>query len=345
MFVRRDLLPHYDLKEHRKYKNRWQTPTGRKFQENILKMVRSGAGEDFLQLDFEGGRLGILESGWDLRGLVFSKEDIVFPKADNFSAIDFSYASFYHSNLRNATFFETVISFARVYNCQFIDCVFSLAEFYGTTFQKVKFVNCAFVGGNSLTNCAFRDVQFQGCFFSNRVFFDCRFDEETAINDPPDRPLTLYAGVHNLDRVNLAEIYKGVKDAYTAGAAFEQARKYLFKERSSITRYNSKTLIQKEKGLFLEIVAGYGLKPWFVLRAMLITFAVFSLPFMLRFGTWDGLFVSAGAFFTFGAKTSSLDLLCWIYKLVYVAECFFGISLMATFITVLANYWFRERYA
>jgi uncharacterized protein YjbI with pentapeptide repeats len=310
MFVRRDLLPHYDLKDQRKYKNRWQTPSGRKFQEKILKMIRDGAGEDILQWDFEGGRLGILESGWDLRGLVFSKEDIVFPKADNFSKIDFSYASFYHSKLRNATFFDTVTSFARVYNCQFVDCVFSSAEFYGTTFQKVKFINCAFVGGNSFTNCEFRDVQFQGCFVSNRVFFDCRFDEETVINDPPDRPLTLYAGVHNLDRVNLVEIYKGIKDAYAAGAAFEQARKYLFKERSSITRYNSKALIQKAKGLFLEIVAGYGLKPLRVLIAMLIMFAIFSLLFMFRFGIWDGLFVSAGAFFTFGAKAQSLEHVC-----------------------------------
>jgi uncharacterized protein YjbI with pentapeptide repeats len=151
MFIRKDLLPQYDLEEHKRYKERWQAPDGRELQEKILKMIRNGAGEDFLQWDLEQGELGFLENERDLRGFSFFKEDIVFPKADNFSAIDFSYASFYHSKLKNATFFNSGASFAQIYNCHFVDCVFSISGFYGTRFEKAKFINCAFVGHNSFT--------------------------------------------------------------------------------------------------------------------------------------------------------------------------------------------------
>ena len=143
---------------------RWQSPEGRSLRQKILTMIRNGAGEDFLQWDFEQGKLGFLEDMWDLKGLVLQKEDIEFPKADNFEAIDFSYASLYNCKFKNATFYSSHSSFVRFSNCELVDCVFSLAGFYGSTLDRVKFVNCDFVEHNTLVNCDLRNVQLQSCF-------------------------------------------------------------------------------------------------------------------------------------------------------------------------------------
>jgi hypothetical protein len=64
---------------------------------------------------------------------------------------------------------------------------------------------------------------------------------------------------------------------------------------------------------------------------------------MSKIGVSEGLLLSAGAFFTFGANTHYLQTLGSCLKLIYIVESFIGISLMAVFITVLANLWFREK--
>lgn len=60
-------------------------------------MIRAGAGEDFLQGDFEQGQLSLLEDMWDLKGLNIFDEQFKFPGGDTFENIDFSYAEFRHS--------------------------------------------------------------------------------------------------------------------------------------------------------------------------------------------------------------------------------------------------------
>ncbi len=54
------------------------------------------------------------------------------------------------------------------------------------------------------------------------------------------------------------------------------------------------------------------------------------------------MMLSAGAFFTFGAKMSLLDTLGLPYKVLYVLTSFAGVSLLALLITVWANVRFRE---
>ena len=50
-----------------------------------------------------------------------------------------------------------------------------------------------------------------------------------------------------------------------------------------------------------------------------------------------------GALLTFGAKASLLDQLGWFARICYVINAFFGIALLALFITVIANVYMRDR--
>src|SRR5712692_593911 len=102
MFTPSDRLPLFDPEERGKYRRRWQGEEGRALREKILGMIRTGAGEDFLQWEFEQGRLGFLEDMWDLKGLDIFQESIAFPDGDTFEAIDFSYGHLYHSTFENA---------------------------------------------------------------------------------------------------------------------------------------------------------------------------------------------------------------------------------------------------
>jgi Pentapeptide repeats (8 copies) len=115
-FQRIDLLPRYDPAARNKVQSRWEHDDGRSLCERVIEKIRKGAGEDFLQWDFEQGRLGFLEDYWDLAGIQLSNEDITFPTGDNFENIDFSYAKFWHCVFVNATFPQTHFSFAKLYN-------------------------------------------------------------------------------------------------------------------------------------------------------------------------------------------------------------------------------------
>jgi hypothetical protein len=103
-FQRIDLLPRYDPKSASRSRNRWETAEGRIIGERVLELIRKGGGEDFLQWDFENGRLGLLESQWDLAGFDLTSETIFFPEGDSFEAMDFSYARFWHCSLQTPAF-------------------------------------------------------------------------------------------------------------------------------------------------------------------------------------------------------------------------------------------------
>jgi hypothetical protein len=78
-FSRIDLLPLYNGAARMKSRERWENDDGRDLHEYILGKIREGAGEDFLQWDFENGRLGFLKNYWDLAGIEISGENITFP--------------------------------------------------------------------------------------------------------------------------------------------------------------------------------------------------------------------------------------------------------------------------
>ncbi len=342
MFTPIHLVPQYDRDAAERYQGRWETHDGQALRDKVLGMIRQGAGEDFLQWEFEHGGLGFLESMADLKGLKIFNEDITFPDGDSFEGIDFSYSEFYHSKFRNAAFISA-FRFSRIYNCEFINCVFAFNGFYGTTLEKVKFINCDFFEQNSFTNCQLLDVQFQGCFIPENIFFDCRFDESTAVNELAPKPIRMTASGLVLEKSHRAGIYKGIKEAYTAGGAVAKAREYFFKQMKAVTRYNTQGFWRKAWSYFFEYVAGYGVKPHRVLFTMCVVYLLSLLVFLQRYGLSDALLLTAGAFFTFGASSDLVREGPAFWQVFYVATSFLGISLTALFVTVLANVWLRER--
>ncbi len=335
------LLPQYNEQLIRKYQGRWETPEGLSLRETILAKIREGAGEDFLQWDFEQGKLRLLEDYWDLKGILFQSESIGLSKFSLFEALNFSYASFYNSKFRNASFEGPIFNFTKIVGCEFTNCTFLYTYFYGTTIEKTRFVNCDFIDRNHFVNCDIKETNFTQCFYNPSLFNDCKFDEETIFDNPLNNP-SYAPDSATLRNSSLAEFYKGIKDGYGAGGVVRKAREYSYKEHHSITRYNS-VFQEKIAGYFLELVSGYGLKPMRVLASMLILFLLFTIAFVVNMGSPDGVLLSAGAFFTFGGNIERLQNLNPIFIFAYVTESFLGIAFMAFFITVLAKYWFAER--
>jgi len=344
MFTPTHLLPRYDPSEAAKYQDRWDASEGQKIKEIVLEKIRKGAGEDFLQWDFEKGTLGFIENQWDLRGLQVFKEKIKFPHEDNFESIDFSFGSFYHSQFTNAHF-QALFNFVKIYNCTFIDCDFYFNSFYGCRIEKTKFINCCFIENNSITNCVFSDVEMKSCFYPKNVFVDCKFDENTLFDKPLEKKLRPSRQELAFDNKQYSEIYKSVKEAYAVGGATRKSRSYFYAQKQAETRFNSRNFWEKMGGFVIENIAGYGIKPW---RALETLFLFSTVGFCL-FYFWGKVAVSksimltAGAIFTFGAFTDELKRLGICFQLLYIFLSFSGIAFTALFITSVANIWFSER--
>jgi hypothetical protein len=304
-------------------------------------MIRAGAGEDFLQQEFEAGGMGFLEDMWDLKGLKIFREKFDFPGGDTFENIDFSHAEFYHTRFSNAVFYSHM-AFTRVYNCEFNRCIFSFNHAYGGTFEKCRFTQCDFVQGNTFTNCSLRDVSFTQCFMPDRVFVDCSFDQRTQVDPSAPKPSRMSSESFRPDPKDLADVLAGIEEAYRAGGVHTQARRYYFRRMQAVTRHNSATRFEKGLGLIKEYLAGYGVRPLRVLAAMVIAFAGSAALFATAVSPPDSVILASGALFTFGAKADLLTELVVPYRMLYVMTAFVGISLTALFITVLANIWFRE---
>lgn len=341
MFTPLHLLPQFNGNESVKYQNRWRDYNGRQIFEKIIKMIENGAGEDFLEWDFDKGNLGFLENKGDLKGVNIFKKDINFPKGDNFEGIDFSYGKFYHSKFNNATFIESSFGFSSLYNCVFKNCLFAYNSFYGCTIEKVKFINCDFVENNAMSNCVLIETEYKNCFYNNVLFTDCKFDGNTSLDTPKDKPSSSFNA--ELDKTHLAEIYKSIKEAYFSGGVFMESKQYFFKQKQSITRHNKKGKLNKIGNFLLEFITGYGIKPMRVLFSMLLIFILFSSFFIGKLGFAKGILLSAGAFFTFGANANYLQYLSNFFKILYILEAFTGISMIALFIVVLSNLWFTEK--
>lgn len=336
------MLPGFDASCCESSRKRWEDGRGQELREYILGKIREGAGEDFLQLDFEGKKLGFLESQWDLRGIDIFGEDLQFDGEESgwFEAVDFSYAELYHSKFRHASF-NSHFSFARIFNCEFIDCTFSFTGFYGTTLEKVKFLNCDFIEQNAFVNCDFRNAKLESCFIPENIFVDCRFDGSTIVTDPIDKARRM--NNLTLDKRNQAQIFQGIKEAYTSGGIVSLARLYYFRQMQAITRFNCAGRLDAALGYLREWLAGYGVRPMRVLVAILVIFVFNFVLFSTKVGIRDGLVLSAGGLFTFGGYVELLRGLGLWYELWYVCPAFLGMALVGLYVTVWANVWLRER--
>lgn len=341
LFTPIHLLPQYSTANQKKYEERWHTSEGRHVQERVLALITRGAGEDFLQWDFEQGSLPILENMWDLKGINLGAAEFDFPHEDNFEAIDFSYSHFYHCTFKGATF-SCNFSFVKFFKCRFERCVFAYNGFYGSFFGDCLFDNCDFWDSASFTNSSFKAVVFNNCLIPENIFFDCRFDEKTSVDSLRKAPAIMTGSDVRLENNRLAAIYQGIKEAYVSGKIISRAREYQYKELQAATRFNSGNLRTRISGFALELLTGYGLKPTRVLMAMILIFALSLWWFTPRVGFGQAMVLVSGAMFTFGAYSELLRNLGPASHVVYVATAFAGMIGVALFVTVWAVKWLRQ---
>ncbi|MGH6666150.1 MAG: pentapeptide repeat-containing protein [Pseudolabrys sp.] len=299
-FQRIDLLPRYDPAARNKARSRWEDEEGRSLSETITEKIRKGAGEDFLQWDFEEGTLGFLEDYWDLAGIQLFNEEITFPTGDNFENIDFSYARFWHCIFIDATFPQTHFAFTRLYNVEFKNCLFSFASFYGATFEKCKFIDCDFVEENGFENCEILDTRFDNCFFNKNKFTDCKFDEGVVFHFKKQPQVfgllaqTASGFKESLEKSSISGIYRGIKDGFLAGGIYNKSRDYVFRQHQAYTRFNQIGRLGRAKAYSWELIAGYGLRPGRVLAFLIGLFLIVFVWFAYRLDSiQDSLVFSA----------------------------------------------------
>lgn len=340
MFIPIYQLQGYDQKESERVTDRWNSSEGRKHREMILGLIRQGAGEDFLQYYVESGPLGhFLDDMWDLKGFSLFKEEIDFPTADNFEAIDFSYARFYHCILRNCCL-NASFRFAKIYNCQFIDCVFNFSHWYGATIEKSQFSRCDFVNFNKFINCSFIGSQIKDFSTANIMFADCQFDAGTSI-DVPQLNMVLAKGQNQMKDTELSGYYKALEEGYAAGGVPELSRKYHFLSRKARNDFLSENRLSwLATKIFVELLTGYGVEPSRPIIGAVITILIFACLFWVQQGSFYKAFLlSSSAFVTI----DSASLLPFPFNFLYVVESLFGIVFLALLVTVLANVWFSYK--
>jgi hypothetical protein len=336
------LLSQSNADNSKKYQNRWKTKEGIPLKHHILKTLRDGSFGQFLPRDFARKKLPILEHDKDLKGLYIEDERIIDHPHHALKGIDLSYTYIGNTTFENLNLVLTNFSFSSLRNVIFINCVFSYSTFYASYLEHVSFIGCDFLERNNMKNCRFTDVKFKHCFIENNIFHSCRFDEQTNI----DGFIQTSRHVNKtkvFKQIELPEIYKSLKDGYQVGNVTSKARQYYFLEKQAITRYLSDNILQKIGNYFLEMVAGYGVKPMRVLFSMIFTFLIFTAVFTEELGYPGGLLLSTGAYFTNGASSDLVRSIGLFYQILFIIESFLGIIFTALFVTVMANLWLSEK--
>jgi uncharacterized protein YjbI with pentapeptide repeats len=342
MFIPIIELSLYDPEEQQEVTSRWETPHGRQHYDFIMEKIREGAGEDFLQWDFENGNLqGFLRDMWDLRGFSFFNKSIDFPPADNFEAIDFSYAQFYHSTLKKCCFIGTRFNFAKFYNCNFVNCTFLFTTWRGCTFEKCSFQNTDFVEICKFINCSFTASEFTRYFTCASLFEDCKFSATVEIDRPASLPIDPNGPKIRFENKQLEEVYLSFQEAYKSGAVHDKEREYYYKSKEVGTRYNNRGILDfLYRKLLIELFTGYGVKPFRGLLCGIIAVAIFAGIFYTNsFDANDALITSISAFLTMGDANNFQ----WPFNLLYLAEGFIGLFILGLYLTTLVNVWFSER--
>lgn len=337
-----NLLPQNADRRNEEYQKRWKTKDGIIAKHRVFELLRGSATEHFLQKDFLDNNLKVIENEKDLKGIYLEDEQIKHFHPDTLKYVDLSYSYITHVRFENICFPNMLFHFSSFHKVTFIDCTFTFSTFYASKLKNVSFVNCDFLDKVEFSNCLFEQTRFTECFFEDNIFYDCSFDELTHI-DPPISASRFSKKQSTLDRGELSEIYKGIKEGYLNGNVIDKKRDYYFLERQAITRYNLKRPLSKLGDYCLEIISGYGIRPVRVLISMISAFIIFTLIFVAKIGYPDGLLLSAGAYFTNGASSQFLVEMGAFYQFLYILESFLGILLIALFITVMANLWLTEK--
>ncbi|RCW48185.1 pentapeptide repeat-containing protein [Halanaerobium sp. MA284_MarDTE_T2] len=344
MFIPIHQLNLYNTKERIKYSDRWEPINGgEEAYKLVLEKIRNGAGEDFLQKEYEYGILkDFLDDMYDLRGITITGEEIDFPKKDNFENMDFSYSHFYHSEFKNG-YFRCSFKFAKFHKVTFHNCIFHNNVWLGAKFEKCKFINCDFIEGCKLINCSFSNTKFKHFFTEENLFSDCKFNSTVNIEEP-----VTYFVAHKRSKKSeynysfLSDFYNSIRQAFKAANVYDKERKYFFKSKQAGTNHNNNGLIDYlYKKFLIELLTGYGIKPFRAFGAGILIITVFSFVYYFNLNSISQSFLtSVSAFFTSGDYPASFFL---DYKILYVTEGIFGWFILGLYLTTLVNVWFSER--
>lgn len=324
---------------------RWHNPDYHSAVERIKTMLSNGAGEDFLQADFEEGRFPFLDDMWDLRGISLVNSVVQAEQGERalFESLNFAHASFYNITFRNVSFEQCGFRHARFEKCKFIDCIMVYGGFFGAGFENVVFQNCDIGEGASFLNCELRGTHFENCFLPSYAFRDCCFDEGTDLGNLVYERKISQATTFKIEPNQRASFFREVRFAYKAGGAISGSRKWFREEMKARTRHNTPSFGRRLWRLIvLEWLSGYGQSPGRVLIVMGLCLVAGWALFAKFVGWKDGLLVASGAFFTNGARSDLLNSLGWLERVTYVSLGFLGVFLMGMFIVVLASDWFGE---
>jgi len=318
-----------------RWQTRWHAAENIKQKKRIFKLIKGGAGENFLSNEYAQGNLPILDSPRDLKGIYLLREHLDFPEDDNFKGIRFDYAKFEFSTFNGATFLSC--SADNIYTAQttFKKCDFHFFNSSYSTFRNVKFINCDFTQFSQFTKSYFFNVVFENCSFYPHSFNNCTFNANTIFKD-----IKLEGrygdGTENKERYLF---YKGLKKSYLAGEVTDKARQYLIEENNNFTKYNINNFSEKLfRVLVFNCLTGYGQKPFRVLGMYLIALLILSLIFFT--GLKDlcaSILVTSGAMLTLGNNIEKLDKLPSFYSILYQFAAMLGIFFNASFVTVLFN--------
>lgn len=336
------LLAQTNSEKSKALQSRWKTEEGIIIKQKILEHMRNGTLQEFLTKQFSAKKLLILEHDKDLRGILIADEDFRNCPRDMLKGFDFSFAYIMSTNFKDLDLNQANFSFTSLYHVTFVNCLFSHTTLYANYLENVFFVGCDFLNRNNIRNCRLSNVQFKHCFLESNVFHSCRFDEQTSIEQLAQRSRHTKTPIRFNPR-GYADLYKGIKEAYLYGSVIKKSNDYYFLERQAVTRYLVDNRFEKMSNYFLELVAGYGIRPFRVFVWMIVLFIIFSLIFIGKLGYPEGLLLSTGAYFTNGVSSQSLASSGPIYQSLFILESFLGIMFTTLFVTVMANLWLGER--
>jgi hypothetical protein len=342
MYTSLYLIPNRDFTIENNCRSRWESTQGKKDHAFIMDLIeKKGAGEDFLQRDFEQNKIPTIEHMHDLRGFQIWTKEINFPQKDNFENIDFSHSEFWHSKFRNGVWYCS-LGFARQYNCVFENMAFFFNNYFCSTLERVSFLNCNFFSHSSFTNCELIDAVFENCHFDSVPFANCKFAGNTRFSGVRMVPVGgMPASRSELKKKNRCFIFQSISEGYRNGGQNRLAREFYYKQMSNYTFYNLPPY-QKPASFLAMFVTGYGVLPFRIFLWLILMFSGNLLYFKQFFNASDSLILAAGALFTFGAKTNLLDNLSFLGQLLYVFTSFAGISLVALLVSSFSNIWNRE---
>jgi len=344
VFTEIHLIRQPNKAEIKKCRDRWTTGDGDRVQQEILGALKKDGTEEGLKKAVSRIEPKITDNHRDLKGIGIIEQELVYKEQSaSFENMDLSFASMRNARFENIIFVNVNFTSADLFGCEFINCEFMFTNFYACYIEKTIFLNCDFIINNTITNCVFRESLFEKFFTPENFFFDCRFDEITSVSEPLEAPNREENTGSKLDKMALADIYKGIKQSYDEDDVTKKARDYFFRERQAITRYNTAGFLDRAIGFFVEAIAGYGVRPIRVFITTLLVFITYSAVFVHEFGFTRGMLVSAGAFCTFGANSQYINGVSPLIEIIYIFESFTGILMMALFVTVLVNLWFREK--